>query len=238
MSLPLILSAILAVQVPVAAGPSLDGLSRGTPPAWVVEGVADTVWLLVEGTYAEDDDDRAKEMLKEAEAHARAATVGYESNVGRRLALAVVLGRRADMEGGRTKVGVASQFHQELEAVLGLQPDHPQARHLMGRLYAGVRRMGRVTRWIATNLLGGAELKKATWEAAEEHLVFAEQEQPDVSDHHLQLANLYRDTDRPEFALAEARHVLELPANTPLEIAVHDEAVELEACCMRDLGST
>ena len=239
MSFPLILSVMLAVQVPVADPSTQEAPPQApTPPAWVVDGVPDTVWQLVEGTYAEEDDDRAKEMLKEAEVHARAATEGYETDVGRRFALAVVLGRRADIEGGRTKVVVASEFHEELAAVLELSPEHPQARHLMGRLYAGVRRMGRLTRWIATNLLGGSELKKATWEAAEGHLAFAEQAQPGVSQHHLQLANLYRDTDRVDLALVEVRHVLEIPANSPLEVAALDEAVELEAWCLRELGTT
>jgi hypothetical protein len=196
-------------------------------PPWVTEGVPDTVWLLVEATYAEDDGDRVKELLKDAEAHARLAVEGHEDDIGRRFALAVVMGRRADREGGRTKVRVASEFHEELLAILGMDPKHTQARHLMGRLYAGVRRMGTVTRWIATNLLGGNELKKATWDAAEEHLAFAEMRDPGVADYHLQLANLYRDTDRPEMAAAEARHVMELPATTPLEQAVRAEAEAL-----------
>ena len=124
---------------------------------------------------------------------------------------------------------MASECHEELEAVLELAPEHPQARHLMGRLYAGIRRMGSITRWIATNLLGGDELKSATWEAAEAHLLFAEQAQPEVTDYHLQLAYLYGDTDRPKLALEEVRHVFDFPATTPLEIAVLNEATEFES---------
>ena len=88
--------------------------------------------------------------------------------------------------------------------------------------------MNRVTRWLATNLLGGGELKKATWEEAERNLTFAEQQVPEVSDHHLQLANLYRDTKRPELALAEAEHVLSLPVRSAMEQAVYDEASDLK----------
>ena len=87
--------------------------------------------------------------------------------------------------------------------------------------------MGRVTRWIATNLLGGGELKKATWKEAERNLVFAEQRDPDVPDHHMQLANLYRDTHRPELALREVDHVLVLSAVSPMEELVHAEALGL-----------
>jgi hypothetical protein len=219
------LSALLIFSGGLASG-QMPQSSVERPP-WVTEGVPDTVWLLVEATYAEDDDDRVKELLRDAEAHARLAVEGHEEDVGRRFALAVVMGRRSDREGGRTKVRVASEFHEELLVILEIDPEHTQARHLMGRLYAGVRRMGRVTRWIATNLLGGNELKKATWEAAEEHLAFAEMRDPGVADYHLQLANLYRDTDRPAMAAAEARHVMVLPAMTPLEQAVRAEAEEL-----------
>jgi hypothetical protein len=220
--LPL-LAAILVGQAAVDGGPA----SR-EPPVWVVEGVPDTVWILVEETFAEEDNDRVKEMLKEAEAHARLAAEGHENDVGRRLALAIVLGRRADTQGGRTKIEAASDCHRELEAVLELAPEQPQARYLMGRIYAGVRRMNWVTRWIATSLLGGGELKKATWEAAEEHLLFAEQVQSEVSDYHLQLGRLYGDTDRPELALQEVQHVLELPATTAWEISVRDRAIEFQ----------
>jgi tetratricopeptide (TPR) repeat protein len=228
-TLPLLASLLVPqVSVDIDPPPILTATAQ-EPPAWVAEGVPDTVWMLVEATYAEGKTDRSKEMLLEAEAHARAALEGYEDDVGRRFALVVVLGRRADVEGGRARVRAASACHEELEAVLERSPEHPQARHLMGRIYAGVRRMGRLTRWIATNLLGGGRLKAATWEAAEAHLVYAEQAKPEVSDHHLQLANLYRDTGRPELALAEARHALAIPVTTPMEMVVHDEAAALEA---------
>jgi len=218
-----------AVLLQATGGGTPDTLPMRTAPPWVGPGVPDTVWILVEETYSQPDKDLAKDMLREAEASARQATVGHEGEIGPRFALAVVLGRRADIEGGRTKVVVASDFHKELQAVLALDAEHAAARHLLGRLYAGVRRMGRMTRWIATNLLGGGELKKATWEATEQHLAFAERRRPEVSDHHLQLANLYRDTSRPELARIEVEHVLAIEAITPLEIAVKNEAIQLGA---------
>ena len=89
-----------------------------------------------------------------------------------------------------------------------------------------VRRMGGITRWIATNLLGGGALKQATWETAEENLSFAEQEAPEVSDHHFQLANLYADTDRVELALQEIEHVFQLSPVSPMDRAVWDDALE------------
>lgn len=207
----------LAVQIPTQ--------SR---PAWVVDGVPDSVWILVEASTATVEEDDMKALLGRAEAHARIALVDDVDDVERRFALAVVLGLRADREGARTKVRLAADLHRELETILGADPDHARARHMMGRLHAGVRRMNGITRWIATNLLGGGELKKATWEEAERNLTFAEERVPEVSEHHLQLANLYVDTDRPELALQELEHVFQLSATSPMELATWDEAIGLQ----------
>ncbi len=196
-------------------------------PPWVVAGVPDAIWIAVEGAIAETDKDRTRELLKGAEVQARGAVVGHEGEVGRRFALAVVLGLRAEREGGRTKVAVASDLKKELDATLALDPEHGRARHMRGRLCAGVLRMSRVTRWFATSLLGGGELKKANWADAERDLVFAEMQVPEVSDHHLQLARLYRDTKRPQLALAEVEHVLTMPFPSAMERVVHAEALSL-----------
>lgn len=143
--------------------------SEATPerPAWVVGDVPDTVWILMEAAVATEDEAEMKAMLLEAELHARRAAADDECSVGRRFALAAVLGMRADREGGLTKIRAASRLHDELKHLLKLDPEHAEARYMMGRLHAGVRRMGRVTRWLATNLLGGGALKEASWEEAE-----------------------------------------------------------------------
>jgi hypothetical protein len=187
----------------------------------------DTVRALVEASAAEHDNGRAKELLRRAEEEARRAVASDSSDVVRRFALAVVLGLRADREGGRTKVRAAAALHEELRAILDREPEHARARHMLGRLHAGVCRMNGVVRWIATRLLGGDVLAGASWEEAELHLAFAERHAPEVPDHHLQLANLYRDTGRPELALEEVEHVLALPASSAMERAVRTEAVEL-----------
>jgi tetratricopeptide (TPR) repeat protein len=196
-------------------------------PAWAVEGVPDTVWILVESAKAEPDGDRGKALLRAAEAQAREAVLAEPDDVGRRFALAVVLGSRAEREGGKTKIKAAAELHRELVAILERDPEHARAHHMLGRLHAGVRRMNPAVRWIATRLLGGAVLADASWEEAERHLAFAEQRAPEVADHHLQLANLYRDTGRPELALEEVAHVLALPATSATERAVREEALEL-----------
>lgn len=219
----------LALVAGEVAAQATEGQGRMARPAWVVGDVPDTVWILMENAVASEDEDRMKQLLVEAEGHARDAVVGHDDNVGRRFALAAVLGMRADREGGRTKVRAAAALHEELQVVLELDPDHAQAHYMMGRLHAGVRRMNGITRWLATNLLGGATLKQASWEEAERHLSFAEDRAPEVPDHHLQLARVYRDTGRPELALPELDHVLDMQVTSPMEREARGEALQIQA---------
>jgi tetratricopeptide (TPR) repeat protein len=197
-------------------------------PEWATETVPDTVVTLVERAADTDDGDLRKELLREAERHARDAVTEDDEN-GRRYALAIVLGLRANAEGGKTKVQAAAALSEELDVILTREPDHAGARHMLGRLHAGIRRMNRITRWLATNVLGGEELRRATWEAAEENLAYAEQHAPHVPDHHLQLALLYRDTGRPELAAEEVQHVLELEPRNALDRAVREEALSVRS---------
>jgi len=191
------------------------------------EGGIDSVWVLIDASGATGDRDQEKEILRHAETLARAALEGHEDEVPPLYALAAVLGLRANVEGGRTKIRVASELSVRLDEILAMDPEHAGARHMLGRLHAAVRRMSKVTRWLATNLLGGDVLKKASWAAAEENLLFAEQHAPEVADHHLQLALLYRDTDRPDLALVELTHVMDLQASSVRDMKVLEEAQEV-----------
>lgn len=196
----------------------------GPPPRPSSAGGVDSVWVLIDAAAAASDGDRQKQILRGAETLARAALEGHEQDVPRLYALAAVLGLRANLEGGRTKIRVASELSSRLDEILTLDPEHAGARHMLGRLHAAVRRMGGVTRWLATNLLGGDALKRASWALAEENLLFAERHAPAVPDHHLQLALLYRDTDRPELAIEELTHVMDLQASSVRDMMVLQEA--------------
>jgi hypothetical protein len=215
---------ILAAVLVTTAG---SGQER---PDWAAETVPDTIVSLVERAIDTADGDLHKDLLRDAERHARdAVTSGGERDVGRRYALAVVLGLRANAEGGRSKVQAAAALSEELEVILAIDPDHVGARHMLGRLHAGIRRMNGVVRWLATNMLGGDELSRAKWETAEENLAYAEEHAPQVADHHLQLALLYRDTGRPELANDEVAHVLQIEPRNALEQAVRVEAMRVRS---------
>lgn len=210
-----------------AAAVLATGVSEQKRPEWATESVPDTIVTLVERAAASEGDTR-KQLLREAENRARSA-IAEGDDIGRRYALAVILGLRANAEGGRAKVQVAAALSDELDVILAAEPHHPGARHMLGRLHAGIRRMGRFSRWLATNIMGGGKLANATWEAAEENLTYAEKHAPEVADHHLQLALLYRDTGRRELAAREVAHALEIEPGNALEQAVHDEALRVRS---------
>jgi hypothetical protein len=199
------------------------------PPAWVGEGVPEAVWRLADAASTTASAEERGCLLLAAEREARTGLAGAPGDVARRFGLAVVLGLKADREGGRTKVRAASQLHHELELILAVDPEHARARHMLGRLHAGVMRMNGVTRWIATNLLGGGTLKSARWAEAERHLEFAEAHAPEVFDHHFELARLYEDAGRLGDALAEARHITALQPRSDMERAVRQRTLELIA---------
>ena len=72
-------------------------------PAWVGEGVPGIVWQLVEVATANDDGPK-KELLREAESHARLAIEGHETGRGEKVRTSC-RSRYADGGGGRQNQG-------------------------------------------------------------------------------------------------------------------------------------
>ncbi|UCC24358.1 MAG: hypothetical protein JSU98_11545 [Gemmatimonadales bacterium] len=124
--------------------------------------------------------------------------------------LAVATGTRGEMSSGRTQLAWAERMHELVQVLLESQPGHPGAEHLLGRLHAGVLRMGSLRRWVARALFGGEILAMASWDEAQVLLQEAARKAPCMPDHHYELAALYRDTGRPELARQEALHALEV----------------------------
>lgn len=172
--------------------------------------VPDSVQFAIDTGRALDDADSRKCWYEVAERIARLEAQEAPRDPEAQYRLALALGLRADVEGGRTRVGIADELYRQLQVVLEMEPDHPEAQHIFGRLHAGVMRMNRVTRFLATRILGGEALRGASWDQAEALLIFAEQARPEVPDYHYELGRLYEDTDRPELAAQEARHTVDL----------------------------
>jgi tetratricopeptide (TPR) repeat protein len=141
--------------------------------------------------------------------------------------LATVLGARAEVEVGRSKLRVAQAILSQVEVVLALDPNHAGALHMMGRLHAAVMRMDRVTRFVATRLLGGAKLDAASWHEAERFLESARSLEPCTGDHYYQLARVYADQGKRALAATRLREFLELGPSGSLDPRVWELGLAL-----------
>lgn len=156
------------------------------------------IWPTVFGAMESRDREAWRPRLRRLEDSMAVAAGLAPSDVGTQYLYAVVMGARTDVESGSTQVRKAKELHGQVERVLAMEPDHPGAHYLMGRLNAAVMRLGRVKRFIATKLLGGGALSSASWGEAQRFLEIAAERDPCVPDHHLELALVYAETKQHE----------------------------------------
>lgn len=155
--------------------------------------------------------DVARRSLRALEDSLLVAAAERPQDIEIRYLLAAATGVRAELEGGRDQIEAAKDAHARAKEVLALDPEHPGAKHLIGRLHLEVLRMSRIKRFLATKVLGGSELAGATWEEARALLEAAAVGDPCSSEHHFQLARLYVETGDTELARERLRAVLRMP---------------------------
>jgi hypothetical protein len=120
------------------------------------------------------------------------------------------MGARSEVASGRSKLEWAAAMQAEAVAILGEDPSHGGAHHLVGRLHAAVQRLGGMKRFLARHLFGAEVLDGASWDSARRHLEQAKWAAPCRPEHHFELARLYADVGEPGRARQEVEHVLEL----------------------------
>lgn len=173
------------------------------------------------------EDDEARHVLAALQDSLTVEAVARPTDVELQYVLATVIGVRTEVEGGRTKVRFASALHVQAEVVLSLNPNHPGAQHLLGRLHAAVMRMNRIKRFVATRVLGGGALAGASWEEAERLLEAAASGDPCIADHHYELALLYAERKNLGAARRQIDKMLRLTGSRPEAEAIVEKAVVL-----------
>ncbi len=201
--------------------PMMECMSRPIPqgPLW------DTVF----GAMASEDRKSWRPSVRALEDSMAVQAASAPLDLESQFLYAVALGARTDVEGGRTQIKKASELQAQLELILEMDPGHPGANHLMGRLNAAVMRLGRFKRFIATKLLGGGTLSSASWEKARLLLGAGERGEPCVPDHHYELARLHVETGFPREARRELKHVMFLLAGNPRRSDLAGKATNLLA---------
>lgn len=210
-------------EIRVASVEPLEPINRCSASA----GVSDSpIW----GTLMEVvtlDRDAAKDSLRALQASATSVAAEHPDDVDSQFMVAAILGARAEVEGGRSKIRVADELLGQLEVVFALQPEHPGALHLLGRLNASVMRLDRVTRFVATHVMGRDRLGSASWQAAEGLFLRAISHEPCLTDHRLQLARAYADQGKRREARAQLQALLALGPDASRDDRVWGEALHL-----------
>jgi len=187
----------------------------------------DPVVVAVREVLALDDLAEARARLLTWEDTLRRAARSRPDDPGAQFRLGVALGARAEVEGGLTRVRVAKELESQLDVLLALEPAHPGALHLRGRLHAAVLRLDGVTRFLATRIMGAGELGQASWEEARANMEAAEETDPCMPEHHYELARLYAELGNASGAAREIGHVLALPPRGAYDRSVLDKAHRL-----------
>jgi len=187
---------------------------------------------LVVGGLTATDKGQAEALFSEAVVRARSEASRAPEDPDAHYMLAVALGYALERQGLRTKFAMGAEVRAEAERALQLDPDHPGAHHVLGRLHAGAMRLNRVARILLGQVLGASLLKGVSWEQAEDHFLAAWRGDPGSPRHPMELGALYIDTRRP----ALAREVLAGAARlVPREPADSLAAVRARAL-LRRLG--
>lgn len=148
------------------------------------------------GEY-EPDKDKQKDLYAEAKDLATKAVAMKPTDPEAHFSVARAVGRVALSVGKKERVRYAKDVRTEALETLKLDSMHAGAYHVMGRWNAEIMRLSGFSRFMAKNFLGGDVFGTASWAEAVRNMERAVQLDPVRITHHLDLAEVYRDRDKP-----------------------------------------
>ncbi len=148
------------------------------------------------GEY-EPDKDRQKDLYAEAKEDAQKAVALKPTDPEAHFSVARAVGRVALSVGKKERVRFAKDVRTEAMETLRLDSVHAGANHVMGRWNAEIMRLSGFSRFMAKNFLGGDIFGTASWAEAVRYMERAVQLDPVRITHHLDLAEVYRDRNKP-----------------------------------------
>jgi tetratricopeptide (TPR) repeat protein len=158
------------------------------------------------------DREEAEEHYRQGEKNARQAIAANPDSANAHFVLAVCLGRRALLEGGKTRIRLSKEVKEEAERAIELDPQHDGAYHVLGRWNAEIMRLSGMSRFFARQFLGAGIFSKASWDGAITNLERAVEIDPRRIVHRLDLARVYVDRKR----YGDARRELETLDTLPI----------------------
>jgi hypothetical protein len=157
----------------------------------------------------------ARQVLARLQDSLTALAPARPGDVALQFHLALVMGARTEVEGGREQLRTAEELLGQVRHVLEIDPSHPGALYLLGRLNAAVMRMSPISRFVATRLLGASALSGASWAEARRLLEAAAMGAPCSPDAQYELARLYSDRGQPTLAVERLGRLMLLRASDP-----------------------
>jgi len=171
---------------------------------------------------------RRDSLYAEARALAERAVRLHPNDAEGHYMAAVAVGRAALTMGPRARVRFARVTRDEALRATELNPRHDGALHVLGRWNAEIQRLPGVTKFFAKTFLGASIFNQASWANAERYLTEAVAIEPTNIYHHLDLAEVLVDMEKP----AEARTHLEQVASLPLGCDPMDQTYKEQAAAL------
>jgi tetratricopeptide (TPR) repeat protein len=162
------------------------------------------------GSYETNAEKRGL-LYRKAELYARRAVEANPTDAEGHFHLARALGRNALTLGTRARIKYATDVRAHALECLKSAPKHPGCLHVMGVWNAEVMRLNGFSRMLAKNLLGGKVFGSASWADAKRYMEESVAAEPDRIVHHVDLAEIYKDTGDKAKAKAAYEAVIRLP---------------------------
>lgn len=172
------------------------------------------------------DKDKRTALFAEAEHFATRAVEVNPGDAEGHFHVARALGRVALTLGKKERVKYAKQVRDHALEALKIDSLHPGALHVMGRWNAEVMRLSGLSRFFATNFLGGDIFSQASWNEAIRYLQKAVEVDPHRLTHHLDLAEIYADNKQKDKAREQFQLVIDGPISDYNDQHYKDEARE------------
>jgi len=164
---------------------------------------------LADAGTLEKDDAKIKLLLIEAQDYARGAVRLNPTGSKGHVFLAVVVGKLALYQGGRTKVELSKEVKTEAEKAIALDPKEDLAYHVLGVWNREMAELNWFLRKFAEVLYGA--FPPASLDNAEKNLRHAVELAPRIVPHHVELGRTLLAEGKYPAAREELRRALQMP---------------------------
>lgn len=216
---------IAAATGPAHAQMAMTSVTRTTEPSTYLELWQAAAAAVDQGEFEKNEATRSA-LYAKATGYARRAVALNPGDPEGHFHLSRALGRTALALGPRDRVKYGIEVRDEALAALKLAPRHPGALHVMGVWNAEIMRLSGISRAVARAFLGGQVFSTASWNEAVRYLELAVEIEPSRLVHRLDLARIYRDTDRPNDAKAAYRAAIAAPASDVNDAVYRQQAID------------